>query len=260
MKKYIPIALAFLAGATAGATGAYFYLKNRYLLIDDPDAENEMDILEKGYKKGVTPDEWNEVGFEKLHDQAMAAIGKYSGKDYIKPTTDALNRLREKPSMDEIMAKMSMEGATDEEMDDERAELEAEELLQDGLKDEGDTMPFELKKDPENPRDPFWVPEDVFICDYPEEDHDFLTYYSLDNILCDDQGKKVDISVIGEENLAHFDDNDMLFIVNEKLGLVIEVEYIKSSYTEDVLGIYPDDDDEYESMPKKKRFADEGED
>lgn len=248
MKKYIPIALAFLAGAGVGIAGTYFYLDKKYVLVK-PEL---LDI-----------DEMHEYKDEDTHryfdENTVKAYDSFT-KNYTQPMSEALARLREKPSLDSIIGQMSIEEA--EEKDEEQRQMMFEEtptdedlIESDGLKDEDDTMPFQIERDPENPRPPFVVPEEVYIVDYADWEHEYCAYYAEDDVLCDDQGKVMDIEkTIGAESLGKFDENDMLFVVNEYLGLAYEVEYLNRSYQEDILGIY---DDEEEDIPIRKRFQDE---
>ncbi len=91
-----------------------------------------------------------------------------------------------------------------------------------------------------------------------------LTYFEGDGALADDSDEHIpDIEgTVGSENLARFGhgsrDNNILYIRNEKLDLLIEVVRNQGKYTEQVLGFLEHADDGYDyRRPRKFRHYDE---
>lgn len=101
----------------------------------------------------------------------------------------------------------------------------------------------EKESPPEDePVDEIFVVTEDEIDSYVGYDNLSLTYYSGDDILCDDQEEVVeDPEAIVGDALTKFGMNkkysDTLYVINNKIGAIFEILLVEGSYQEIVLGI-----------------------
>jgi len=95
---------------------------------------------------------------------------------------------------------------------------------------------------PSSPEEPYTIPQDVFMAhENPAYTQVTLTYYALDDVLCDDADKPVvdGAIMIGEDNLqfgSGSDDPDVVYVRNDKRRLEFEICRVSKSYEAEVLG------------------------
>lgn len=95
--------------------------------------------------------------------------------------------------------------------------------------------------------EPYVISEDEYI--YQEKGYETacLTYYKLDDSLCDDKEILVDNvdMLIGTENLKRFGhgstNEDVVFVRNDGIGMEFEIEQVNRSYKSFVMGFEEDE-------------------
>lgn len=106
-----------------------------------------------------------------------------------------------------------------------------------------------------SPGEPFIISSD----EYGENEHEYeqktLTYFAEDDVLVDEKDQPIEEidNVVGEENLTHFgygsNDNRIVLIRNDRLGMEFEVVKNEGSYSKLVLGFQHSSDE-----PKVRRM------
>lgn len=84
------------------------------------------------------------------------------------------------------------------------------------------------------------------------------TYFAPDEVLLDDQDQVVENvdDVVGTENLKMFGEDHVIYVRNERLQSVYQVNMSERSYKHEVLGLQHSDEI-YERRPRRHRGADE---
>lgn len=122
--------------------------------------------------------------------------------------------------------------------------------------DKDELEDFDPLNPPPEDREPTVITEDEF-CDDMSFEKQQITFYTLDDTLCDANDSIMDIDrTVGAESLSNIEPNtDMIYVRNYSLGIDYEIEIVNKSYTQYVLGIDPEDDGGFRQ--KSKRFDDE---
>jgi hypothetical protein len=109
------------------------------------------------------------------------------------------------------------------------------------------------------PTEPYIVTEDEFMANANEYEQISLTYYSEDDVLCDDKDiplQDVD-RIVGSASLTRFGvgsgDASIVYVWNERLGSAFEIALQDGSYSEIVLGFI-----EHSATPRRfRRYGDD---
>jgi hypothetical protein len=106
---------------------------------------------------------------------------------------------------------------------------------------------------------PYVISVEEFQHDRQDFDKTTITYYDLDDTLCDEREQPIpDVDyVVGRDSLEHFgdrsDDPNIVYVRNEKLGTDYEVMRDMRSYTSAVLGYDDEPETKKKSPPRKLR-------
>lgn len=86
---------------------------------------------------------------------------------------------------------------------------------------------------------PYVITSDQFLEDSDKYDKVSLYYYSLDDVLCDEQEEVIDDidDTVGYDALAILDMQTSVWVRNERLHIDYEILSVKQTYAEAVLGI-----------------------
>lgn len=106
-----------------------------------------------------------------------------------------------------------------------------------------------------SPGEPYIISAEEFGVNENDYDQKTLTYFAEDDVLVDEKDQPIDQidMVVGEENLTHFgygsNDNRIVLIRNDRLGMEFEVVKNEGSYSKLVLGFQHSSDE-----PKVRKF------
>lgn len=125
----------------------------------------------------------------------------------------------------------------------------------DKTKDEGWDFPTELAQ--RNPDEPYVIHQDEFKGTETGYEQVAYTYYSGDDVLAGEDDKPIPHAdvIVGHGNLkwGHgSDDEDVVFVRNDKLELEMEICRSPKSFEEEVLGLEHSDSASYERMNKRR--------
>lgn len=92
-----------------------------------------------------------------------------------------------------------------------------------------------------DPEVPYVIHQNEFMHDENGYEHRAYTYYSVDDVMCDDDDEPVPHAdmIVGQDNLKFghgTDDPDVVFIRNQNIEIEIEICRVYKSYEEEVLG------------------------
>lgn len=242
--KYV---LMFAAGAAVGGCATWFGVKTYYEERTEHDIAEVKEYYAKMSDKRVSEVVVKELGLTKkdgIKDDLEPEIRKAYKKiveEYM-PSTDDKD-LMEPGMFDDYLSALSAESKASEEATDEE---------DDELED------FDPLNPPPEDREPTVITEDEF-CDDMSFEKQQITFYTLDDTLCDANDSIMDIDrTVGAGTLSDIEPStDMVYVRNYSLGIDYEIEVVNKSYTQYVLGIDPADEGGFRQ--KTKRFDDDEE-
>ena len=250
-KKSTLCVSAFILGSLSGSVGSYLVVKEKlrkhYAELSDKEIEESKLYYARLHKTGEFAD-------------PVTALQQYAGilEDnlYI-PTEGNIDKV-------ELAVEEVAEAVED-------AVEHSEPVIERNIFTDNNTSKlvwdYEVEQDNRRNNEPFIIHHDEFF----ENEHDFeqesLTYYENDLMLIasnDDVVENVP-SVVGEDNLTRFgygsNDNNIVYIRNERLEVDFEVIRSFTSYNKDVLGLDDDEDSlkHADHHGKSRRFRHEDE-
>lgn len=113
--------------------------------------------------------------------------------------------------------------------------------------------------------EPYIISEEIWQAGEMGYDQPQVTYYAGDDVLADENDQLIDNveQVVGTDNLLRFgegtDNENGLFIRNNKLKLDLEVQRSDGSYKFEVLGLEHSDDRRQHNRPGVRKFRDQDE-
>lgn len=141
-------------------------------------------------------------------------------------------------------------------------ELDAPEIIEETVSHSHGTWNYPKELQNRSPDHPYIIHQDEFNANEMDYDQTTYTYYSKDDVLCDTDEKPLphaDI-VVGQENLKFghgSNDENVVFIRNDRLTLEIEITRSSGSYEEEVIGLEHSDTDrghrDYRKRSSKKQ-------
>lgn len=99
---------------------------------------------------------------------------------------------------------------------------------------------------------PYVISHVEFMENDPDHEQESLTYFEGDDILCDEKDESLEPRyTVGEDVFAKFgygsNDNNVVYVRNEKLGIDYEILRSRGKYTREVLGVMDEDE-----IPRRK--------
>ena len=245
--KSNPVALvaAGAVGLMAGAVGGYF-LANKILAAKyEERIEEEMETARLFYANVYKVDEDSgrpltpqEVLAERQGEEAVEAVRAYQGRH------DAIDDLQ---NSDAVISEPEDGYPAGEPHDDVVDNAIADRLQQEAVERRNvfrdDTFDLEVEMEFRTPDKPYIITHDEFYAAEKNYDTESLTYYELDDVLCDERDTPMDDRdpIVGDDHLTRFGSGskskNLLFIRNERLETDYEITKSTGSYLEEVLGM-----------------------
>lgn len=243
------VTVSSVMSATVGATATYFTmakkLEEKYAQISHDEIQQAKDFYRTQEPKIINVYQENGEKVEDVRSVAESLL-RYQGID---PMDADTNGLGEDPLDEKI-----------------REATEAEDPTPEGLKNinifdkpvtAGEAVLGALFED-RSPDRPYIITHDEFYeneFDFPERQ---LTWFAGDEVLTDEQDVPVpDVErVCGEDNLLRFgygsNDENIVYVRNEKLKLNLEISKSEGKYAHEVAG-FSQDHIEHSDRPRKMR-------
>lgn len=210
-------------GAATGAFIAIKMLEDHYAAIADEEIEavknmarEKIKEIEKKYEKDT--EEVKEV--IKKNEEVVNNVYKKMARDYTKPN---LEEIAERAK--ELADEEKEYPREDDDMDDLEEEMYEKEAESDKLNERYDI-------------DPYLITEEEFSNENLHYEKETLWYYLEDKVLCNDSEELVDDveALIGEETLDFINDDQTIYIRNDRQGSDFEIVCVKKAYSVEVMG------------------------
>ena len=211
--------LIFTVGAGIGVGGTWKYFKEKYSEYAEEEIESVKTTFKNKNKDAVK---------EKLNNYADDVI------DGLKSKTDT----KTKPKQGKRINK-------DPERAAKTVRKNYNEIIHTYNPEVNDLVPFrnEEELNIKDPEEPYIITSKRFVDEHSDFDKITLNYYSVDDVLIDEDGNPIDMveEVIGSEALVSFGtsgpETDLVYVRNEKYLIDYEVIRNEKSYSVDVLGL-----------------------
>lgn len=235
-------------GITLGAFGGYHFAKKRMTAHYDHILQQEIDHAKKFYaqlhkadeptvadavKNRITPEEREEVV------QAALALREYQGEEGVEIEVKGTD-----VEETEVVVK-------EENIFLKKDDFDYQEALEERLENGGEH--------------PYVISHVEFMENDPEHEQESVTYFEGDDIVCDEKDESLEPAyTVGEDNLTKFgygsNDNNVVYVRNEKLGIDYEILRSRGKYTREVLGVIDDEELSHSDRRRpSRRFRDRDE-
>lgn len=210
-------------GAATGAFIAIKMLEDHYAAIADEEIEavknmarEKIKEIEKKYEKDT--EEVKEV--IKKNEEVVNNVYKKMARDYTKPN---LEEIAERAK--ELADEEKEYPREDDDMDELEEEMYEKEAESDKLNERYDI-------------DPYLITEEEFSNENLHYEKETLWYYLEDKVLCNDSEELVDDveALIGEDTLEFINDDQTIYIRNDRQGSDFEIVCVKKAYSVEVMG------------------------
>lgn len=240
MKKELIIGLAggFVAGAAAGAFGAYAFLNQKYARTLNATIDAISEEISKDYARfyaGYIPKpDLEEVSLEGEEERLETAL------KLVKQT---------KAERDEILEDMDYNGT---EEDPEDPVTQEKNIFED------EEQRLIKKLSAIDPLKPYLITVEQFMDPYEEHGKLSLTYFEEDGVLIEEQQETIidNPDLIGSEVLAAFGhdprDKDTIHVRNEVIGADLEVTRDRRSYAEVIAGYKEPEEKPHVRKPRRE--------
>lgn len=217
-------------GAATGAFIAIKMLEDHYAAIADEEIEavknmarEKIKEIEKKYEKDT--EEVKEV--IKKNEEVVNNVYKKMARDYTKPNLEEIaERAKELADAEKEEYPREDEDYDDvETMDELEEEMYEKEAESDKLNERYDV-------------DPYLITEEEFSNENLHYEKETLWYYLEDKVLCNDSEELVDDveALIGEDTLEFINDDQTIYIRNDRQGSDFEIVCVKKAYSVEVMG------------------------
>lgn len=217
-----------LAGLTSGAVAGYFYAKRKFMAEYDRILEEQLKVVRNYY------DQLYKVDTFETPEKAAKALGRddvvvSQGKDL----EEAADLLR------------GYQGYYPHPAAAENGNGDAQKIFKSvfDAKPLG-TVDFDFSDEvaARTPDKPYIIAVPEFMANDPEHEQVTVTYYEGDAVLADDRDAPIDGAeeVVGSENLRfghRSDDNNVVYVRNEKMKVDFEILRSTGKYSHEVLGL-----------------------
>ena len=232
-----------VVGVTLGAFGGYLFAKKRLTTHYDHILKQEIDHAKEFYsqlykadeptvadavKNRIAPEEQEEVA------QAALALREYQGEEGVEIEVEEA----------EVVVK-------EENIFLKKDDFDYQEALEERLENGGER--------------PYVISHVEFMENDLEHEQASVTYFEGDDIVCDERDESLEPAyTVGEDNLTKFgygsNDNNVVYVRNEKLGIDYEVLRSRGKYTREVLGVIDDEELSHSDRRRpSRRFRDRDE-
>lgn len=210
-------------GAATGAFIAIKMLEDHYAAIADEEIEavknmarEKIKEIEKKYEKDT--EEVKEV--IKKNEEVVNNVYKKMARDYTKPNLEEIAERAKKIADEEKEYPRE-----DDDMDELEEEMYEKEAESDKLNERYDV-------------DPYLITEEEFSNENLHYEKETLWYYLEDKVLCNDSEELVDDveALIGEDTLEFINDDQTIYIRNDRQGSDFEIVCVKKAYSVEVMG------------------------
>ena len=232
--------LAFVWGVYGGAVAGYFLTKRRYQKIADEEIASVIDTFNRRYKTG----KYETVSSAAAVLVAGGPITTDEDKEEAEKIIESSGYMDEEShpdeGLDEFLPPEEVEGLDDEPQDIDGEDLEPN-VHFDPLPEDAVVTKKYPPTEVVDPDIPYPISVEEFLSDEPDHDKITLTYYDGDDVLASDKGEVIRnmAKVVGDEFLTKFgwrsDDNNVVYVRNEKFKCDYEVTLEERSYGEVVL-------------------------
>ena len=230
-------------GVTLGAFGGYLFAKKRLTAQYDHILKQEIDHAKEFYAKLYKADEptvadavKNRIAPEEQEEVAQAALAlrEYQGEEGVEIEVEEA----------EVVVK-------EENIFLKKDDFDYQEALEERLENGGER--------------PYVISHVEFMENDLEHEQESVTYFEGDDILCDERDESLEPAyTVGEDNLTKFgygsNDNNVVYVRNEKLGIDYEILRSRGKYTREVLGVIDDEELSHSDRRRpSRRFRDRDE-
>lgn len=253
-RTYLIMAGIAVVSLAAGGTGGYILAEKR--LRDEYNEISKRDIAaaKEYYKKLNKAEEYE------TPSKAVETLIPEQQNEFVSPVSS------ENPGLEMAITKLKeYQGtSTDETVEETEGTTEAEVMNVFRNATGPGEWNQELELSRRTPNVPYIISHQEFLENEGEYEQITVTYFEEDDTLVDSQDEPVREvnNLVGEDNLTRFgygsNDNNIVYVRNDRLEIDLEVIRATGKYTEVVLGFNQPDEDPRRQRPQKLRRGDDG--